>query len=231
MEDTDMEEIDARILRATLELFADPDRADSAFITAEEICEQAKVDQSDFLDRFQGAGQVLSLSYFLLLDQAESEVRSLPGFELLALEERLASYVFVLLDVFEQNRAFVNRTFDERAAGLFSPFQQGLREALSNLFQATDVSSTNRILFDNAPVRLALSESIVQVVNKWVEDDSENRERSTALVDRVVALWAELLTTGIPDRSVELFRYAVESGYLPIDQLPIVKDWLGRSQD
>ncbi len=222
-----MDNIEERILRATLALFRAGPPPNG--VTADAICELANISLDQFLDSFQGAGQAIGYSYALLMDEADITAGNVPGFESMLVEERLATICFVLLDVFEQHENFVAATFANRATGFFSPFQERLRESIATLLDAPDLSGTNRVLFNNAPIRLAISESIVQVLSRWVADDSDDKERSTALIDRVVAWWSEVLTNGIADRSLDLIRYSVEAGYLPIDKLPFVRDWLNKS--
>jgi hypothetical protein len=223
--DGGMNDEELKVLTATLELF----RAETEVkaVTAETIAVAAGIPVDQFLDQFQGAGQALSCAYLVLLDEAERVALSSP-LEETSTEERLATFCFVLLDVFEKHENFVRATFSNRASGLFSPFQDGLRSVLASLLDAPDLSGANRFLFNNGVVRFALAESIVQLLARWIEDDSTDKERSTALIDRVVAWWAEVVTTGIPDKSIDVLRYGVEAGYLPLDRIPFIRDWLSK---
>ena len=224
-----MEELDRQILIAALSLFQSDDSAPT-LLTASDLATAAGITEDQLLDRFQGAGHVLSACYVLLVDEAEQKARALPGFELLAFEERMATFVFLLLDEFESNEAFVRRTFSARAAGAFSPFQGALRAVLADIMNAADVCSANRAFLGAPPVSFAMSESVVQVVDRWLSDESTDRQRSTALIDRVVSWWAAVATSDIAEKSVDLVRYGVEAGYLPIGKIPIVRDWLGLSR-
>lgn len=227
--DARMEELDRQILLAALSLFGS-EGSEPEMVSASDIAQAAGITEAQLLDRFQGAGHVLSVCYVLLVEDAERKAHELAGFDLFAFEERLATFVFVLLDEIEQHEQFVRRTFAARGDGVWSPFQDALRAVLSDLLSAADVFSANRAMLSMPPAKYAMSESVVQLVDRWLSDDSADRQRSTALIDRVVSWWASVATSDVAEKSLDLIRYGVEAGYLPIGKIPVVRDWLGLSK-
>ena len=89
---------------------------------------------------------------------------------------------------------------------------------------AVDVPGVNRMVSDTAPVRFVVAEIIVQLLSTSLADESDGRERSAALADRTLAWAASVLTSPVPGKSVDLVRYAVEAGYLPLNRIPGLSD-------
>ena len=58
-------------------------------------------------------------------------------------------------------------------------------------------------------------EALIHTTDMWLKDRSSDRERSTALVDRLIAFFAELVSNRGIERGLDIIRYAVEAGYLP----------------
>ena len=72
-----------------------------------------------------------------------------------------------------------------------------------------------------------VAEMLVQLLSASLGDDSEGKQRSAALSDKVLAAAASVLASQIPQKTADVFRYAVEADYLPISNIPFVSDWLG----
>jgi hypothetical protein len=92
------------------------------------------------------------------------------------------------------------------------------------------VPGINYVVVDTDVTRFVIAESIVQMIGTWLKDESSDRARATALIDRVLALLSEIMTNRVPERAVDLVRYAVEAGYLPLDRLPLIGDMFERDQ-
>lgn len=162
---------------------------------------------------------------------ALEHLASIPGSVNWPLSERLSAFFFMLLDAVEAVAAEVEpdqpaAAFRRDASGFFSPFQEALRDALPAVGQASDVSGVNRWVADLAPNRVVVAEIIVQLLQAALEDESEERQRSAALADRVLTLLASVGATPIPARTVDVIRYAIEAKYLPW-----VGEWFARKEE
>lgn len=152
------------------------------------------------------------------------------------LSERLSAFFFMLLDAVEEVAAAADgdtpaRAFRREASGWFSPFQEELRGALPGIGASSDVHGVNRWLAELAPNRAVVAEVMVQLLQAALEDESEDRQRSAALADRVLTVLASVWSTPIPSQVVDLLRYSIEAGYLPLDKLPIIESWFESDVD
>lgn len=167
---------------------------------------------------------------------ALAQLASVPGSDVWPLSERLSAFHFMLLDAVEVVALDIEpdapaRAFRREASGFFSPFHEALRDALPAVGRASDVSGVNRWVADLPPNRLVVTEIMVQLVQAALEDDSEEGQRSAALADRVLTLLASVGATPIPQKLVDVIRYAIEAGYLPVDKLPWVGEWFARKEE
>ncbi len=161
---------------------------------------------------------------------AREQLESIPEAADWPLSERLSAFFFILLDAVEEvatseDADTPSGAFRREASGWFSPFQDKLRETLPVIGASSDVSGVNRWLAELAPNRAVVAETMVQLIQASLEDDSNERERSTALADRVLTVLSSVWSTPIPSQVVDVLRYSIEAGYLPLDRLPIIQSW------
>ena len=156
---------------------------------------------------------------------ALEQLTGIPESEAFPVSERLTAFFFLLLDqleALEADRSMLSEAFDNEAASFTSEFHGALRNALSEVMRSPDVSLVNRMLVDTAPSRLMVAEMFVQLFQTSLRDTSEGNERSAALSDKLIAASASLLSSPIPQKTVDVFRYAVEAEYIPLSKIPII---------
>jgi hypothetical protein len=150
-----------------------------------------------------------------LVGQAGHVAADVPDYSRFTLQERLGTFIFILLDVLEQHESFVRSAFPSALSGPLNPFEGAVRGTLGEILDAGDIPTVNRIVVASTASRTVAAGGIVWLIRAWLSDDSEDRQRSTALIDRAVALMAAMMTNPVPQRGVDLLRYGIEAGYLP----------------
>ncbi len=208
------------LIEAVVDLYVD----DPANLTPDAVCRRAGVERNDFDRHFESVNDAIKAWYPLAVDRVVEQMAGVPDNDSLLLQDRLGTFCFMLLDQLESRLDFVRPTFRYHAACFSAPMHRRLRDALKSELSAPDVPGVNYLVLDTDATRFVISESIVQMISVWLDDESADRERATALIDRVLALVADIVTNPIPQKTVDLVRYAVEAGYLPLDRLPFVRD-------
>jgi hypothetical protein len=170
------------------------------------------------------------------VEEARVQLNGIPESGTWPLSERLSAFFFLLLDTVEEHAAGVEPeapaiAFRREASGWFSPFQEKLRSVLPEIGASSDVHGVNRWLAELAPNRAVIAEIMVQLLQSALEDDSEDRQRSAALADRVLTVLASVWSTPIPAQVIDVLRYSIEAGYLPLDKLPIIQSWFDGDED
>ncbi|MFB6097845.1 MAG: hypothetical protein ABEK84_01770 [Salinibacter sp.] len=170
----------------------------------------------DTVDELRPAFYDLTLTQYRMLTEATT------GYEDFSFEERLASFYYILLDALGEQRPFVQATFDTRIR-YQSSFRAEVRTTLRDLLTDEEVVPTpNQLVTGLWPVQEVLTEVTFAVVRHWIHDETADQEATTALVDKLVAFVAELVTFRGVSRGVDLAWHIVQHDSLGLGRLPIV---------
>jgi len=197
--------------------------------TVSAVCAEAGVDESIFEAHFDAREAVFPAFYDLAVDQYRMLTDATQGYEDFTFEERLASFYYILLDTLGEQRAFVQATFDTRIR-YTSAFRAEVRAVLRSLLTDDRVPYTNQLLTGTWPVHEVLTEVTFAVIRHWINDESEEQAATTALVDKLVAFIAELVTFRGVSTGVELAWHLVQHDALGLRRLPLV-GWLFPKQE
>lgn len=159
-----------------------------------------------------------------MVDQYRLLSAATEGYENFTFEERMASFYYILLDTLGEQRAFVQETFSTGIRSN-SEFRGEIRGALRSLLLDDRIPQPNRLVTGFWPVHAVLTEVTFALIRHWNHDDSENQAATTALVDKLVAFVAELVTFRGVSRGVDLAWHIVQNDSLGLRRLPFV-GWL-----
>ncbi len=186
------------------------------------MCAEAEVETVVFEKHFETVDELRPAFYDLALAQYRMLTEATTGYEDFSFEERLASFYYILLDALGEQRAFVQATFDTRVR-YRSSFRAEVRAALRDLLTDEDVvPNTNQLVTGLWPVHEVLTEVTFAVLRHWIHDETENQEATTALVDKLAAFVAELVTFRGVSRGMALAWHIVQHDSLGLGRLPLV---------
>ncbi len=177
-----------------------------------------------FHAHFDSPDDLLPAFYDLVVDQYHLLTVATDSYEDFTFEERLASFSYILLDTLGEQRAFVQATFDSEVR-YRSSFRTDVQETLRSLFTDDRIPQTNQLVTGFWPVQAVLTEVTFAIIRHWINDDTENQAATTALVDKLVAFVAELVTFRGVSTGVELAWHVVQHDALGVRRLPVV-GWL-----
>jgi AcrR family transcriptional regulator len=209
-----------QLVEAALQLdgsYADPP-------AAEAVCSEAGVDPSTFAAHFETPAALYPAFYDLAVDQYRLLSAATEGYESFTFEERLASFFYILLDTLAEHRGFVQATFDS-AVRYDSRFRAELRTELRTLLTDDAIPQPTRLFTGIWPVHEVLVEVTYALIRHWIADDTDDQAATTALIDKLVAFVAELVTFRGVSRGVDLAWHIVQNDALGLRRLPLV-GWL-----
>ena len=213
-----------QLVEAAIRLDDDPD----ASLTVSEVCAEAGVDEATFEEHFETVEELQPAFYDLTLVQYRMLTEATTGYEEFSFEERLASFFYILLDALGEQREFVQDTFDTRVR-YRSAFRAEVRATLRDLLTNEDlVPSPNQLVTGLWPVHEVLTEGTFPVIRHWVRDETADQEATTALIDKLVAFVAELVTFGGVSRGADLAWHLVQHDALGLGRLPVVGRFFSR---
>lgn len=204
------------------------DAAMDSPLTVPDVCAEADVEETIFEAHFDAVEELRPAFYDLTLAQYRMLAEATTGYEEFSFEERLASFFYILLDALGEQRAFVQATFDTQVR-YQSSFRTRVRTALRDLLTDADtVPNVNQLVTGLWPIHEVLTEVTFAIIRHWIHDETEAQEATTALVDKLVAFVAELVTFGGVSRGVDLAWYIVQNDSLGLGRLPIVGRFFSR---
>jgi AcrR family transcriptional regulator len=185
------------------------------------VCAEAGVDKATFSAHFDAPEALFPAVYDLAVDQYHLLSAATEGYDDFTVEERLASFYYILLDALAEHRAFVQETFDSRVR-YNSSFRSEVRAALRTILTDDRIPQPNRLVTGFWPVHEVLTEVTFALIRHWISDESADQAATTALIDRLVAFVAELVTFGGVSRGVDLAWHIVRNDALGLRRLPLV---------
>ncbi|PSQ95300.1 MAG: hypothetical protein BRD55_11585 [Bacteroidetes bacterium SW_9_63_38] len=188
------------------------------------VCAEAGVDGNTFTAHFDDSAELYPAFYDLALDQYRLLSAATEGYESFTFEERLASFYYILLDTLGEHRGFVQATFDS-AVRYNSAFRNEVRTELRALLTDEAIPQPTRLFTGVWPVHEVLVEVTYALIRHWISDETEDQAATTALIDKLVAFVAELVTFRGVSRGVNLAWHIVQNDALGLRWLPLV-GWL-----
>ncbi len=174
------------------------------------------------------ADALLPAYYDLAVDQYRLLADATTDYESFSFEERLASFFYILLDALDEQRPFVQSTFDTWVRRR-SAFRAEVRAELRTLLTDDDVvPNANQLVTGLWPVHEVLTIVTMAVIRHWIADESDDQAATTALVDKLVSFVAELVTFGGVSSGLDLAWHIVQHDALGLSRLPLVGRWVGR---
>jgi AcrR family transcriptional regulator len=189
------------------------------------VCAGAGVEEATFSAHFDAPEALFPAVYDLAVDQYHLLSAATEGYDDFTVEERLASFYYILLDALAEHRAFVQETFDSRVR-YDSSFRSEVRAALRTILTDDRIPQPNRLVTGFWPVHEVLTEVTFALIRHWISDESADQAATTALIDRLVAFVAELVTFGGVSRGVDLAWHIVRNDALGLRRLPLVGRFL-----
>ncbi|MES3628784.1 MAG: hypothetical protein PPP56_01310 [Longimonas sp.] len=199
---------------------------DPGKLTTGAICQVARTDRITFASYFDAPEDALAAFYTLVFEQYHLIRLSTEGYAQFSFEERLATFLYILTDVLEEQRAFVQATFDTQIR-CEAAFREHVQAELQRLLQEDTVPETNRVVTRQWPVYTLFTEAVLRIIRFWMHDTSTNREATTALIDKLVSFTAEVVTFRGVQRGADLAWYATKVDVLGLSRLPVVRWFFG----
>ena len=198
--------------------------------TVAEVCAAAQVNVEVFHRHFHRVAELQPAFYDLIIPQYRILTGATEGYDDFTFEERLASFYYIVLDALGEQRDFVTQTFDTRVRRR-SSFRRDVRRALRDILTGKQVPAPNQLVTGVWPVHEVLTVVTMAIIRHWIRDDTDKQAATTALVDKLVAFVAELVTFRGVSRGLTLAWHIVQHDTLGLRRIPIVGWFVPRPDD
>lgn len=178
----------------------------------------------EIFEYFPNKPAILDFYYTSIVIRYRLMIQEIDDFEQYSFAEKLSNFIYASLDMMEEVPGFVEKTFNQkiRCALSRTDFQHEVEQLFREFFEDDPRISTGSALMMNRHLYRLLYRKYLELVDFWLQDESEGREVTMALTDKSTAFLQELLYSSIADKGFDLFKYALTSGAIT-SRIPLFK--------
>jgi hypothetical protein len=214
------------IVNCAVSLFTE----DPAQFNRQRICECAGVAEKDFEALVGSEIRALGMFYPLAVAQYRRMIAQMSDYNDMTLAEKLATFLYIMLDILNEQRAFVAATFPElrRQKNWRNAFEDAVMQAFRDILERdSGVAMLQRQLLLNRFTYSLLVSEFFGLIDYWLEDDSENFAKTMAYIDKLVNFFAELLAFSAFEKGVDLAKFVVQHN---LNRLPIINRFIKNTE-
>lgn len=179
-----------------------PDLVDTTGLTASQI-----------YSHFPNKKSILSFYYPALVYQYWAMIEEIDEFEDYSVSEKLSNFIYTLFDMMSESPAFVDNTFHKYVfqKGYTTEFHKEVTALFKNFLTSDGEIAVSAGFFMKDYFYKILTSQYLFLVRYWTNDESEGKERSLALADKLTSLLQEAIYNKTVDKSFDLIKYLFSS--------------------
>ncbi|MEX0779088.1 MAG: hypothetical protein WD491_00040 [Balneolales bacterium] len=209
-----------RIIDSALDLYVN----DPAKFTLKGIARKARLKEAEIFSFFPNKTAILKGFYSGVVPGYKEMIKEIEGFEQYDLSEKLSNFVFSSLDLLQEQRDFVEKTFDDFIARSpqKSEFQQHVEQLIEEFVsEDRSIAGSNQYLLNSFTYNI-LSNEYLKLIKFWIKDESAGSEKTMVLTDKLTAFLNEVLYSAVLDKGFDLGRFLV-SNQIIYPGIPFIK--------
>ncbi|WP_018128390.1 hypothetical protein [Balneola vulgaris] len=194
-------------------------------VSMKNLIKETGLTASDIYTLFPEKKSILSFYYPSIVYQYRMMISEIDDFDSYTLSEKLSNFIYTSFDVIDEQREFVQKSFYKTILkkGTHSEFHHEISLLIKEFYLSDPHISVSSGFMMGDRVFSFLAKEYLYVVNFWLNDDSEGKEKTFALVDKLTAFLEELSYSKIIDKGFDLTKYLVVHAGLG-NRIPIVGD-------
>lgn len=168
---------------------------------------------SEIYSVFPNKKAILEFYYPSLVIRYQAMISEIDDFDSYSISEKLSNFAFTLFDMMGERRVFVEDTFEKYVwhCSSKSEFKQEIRTLFKDFFTSDGNISTSAGFFIGNLFYNSLATQFLYLIKFWLEDESEDRERTIALTDKITGFIEELVYSKIVDKGFDLAKYSLSA--------------------
>ena len=205
-----------KILKSAIELIAENGYKKTSM---SKIAKKAKIGEATIYNYFPTKEHILFEYYYELQLQTKETLLQTPNFSDFTLKEQLQLLIHTQLELLAKDRAFILEIYEEIFFKSFThpALQKGNEELtlmISELFDiAVEAQEIEPVAFSNTLLHLGC-DYIFGVIYYWIEDESENYDNTTIMVDKSLEVIYAVLQSGLINKLEDLLGFVVKTHIL-----------------
>ncbi len=182
---------------------------------------------SEIYSLFPNKNAILKFYYPSLIVRYQAMISEIDDFDSYSISEKLSNFAFTLFDMMDERREFVEDTFEKYVwtCSSKSEFQKLIKSLFKDFFTSDGKIATSAGFFMGDLFYSSLKTQFLFLIKFWLDDNSEGRERTFALTDKITGFIEELVYSKIVDKGFDLAKYSM-SAFGFNKQVEDFNDWI-----
>jgi len=211
------QEIKLNIVDAAIRVYS----TDRIRFTSDILALEAGISKDELYQYFESKYAVIRYYYEWTVNQYESMISEIEDFADFTTAEKISNFLYTLFDILDEQEQFVRLTYRRYIyhALMKTGFQQHMEQLYKSFIDNDDsIPSFNKNMAA-LPLNRTLARTSMWIISYRLDDESPQQEKTLALVDKVTALFDEILTNTVPDKTLDLITFLGSNSKI-IDQIP-----------
>ena len=182
---------------------------DKTNLSVAAVAKKTRIKKADIFKLFPSTRAILNYFYSICILRYREMIKDLDNFDGWEPEERLANFAYAMFDLLGEEREFVDIHFRKQ---IFRQSDTRFHRDTKILFEEflRDVCCSEWIA-------TFLANEYMHVIYFWLNDDSDDSERSIALVDKSTAFLGELVRSEkLAAKGVDLTKYLIANNVIKV---------------
>jgi AcrR family transcriptional regulator len=200
--------------------------ADSKFTIAQ-LTEATGKSASEIYSLFPNKDAILRYYYPSLVIRYSAMIEDIDDFETYSISEKISNFVFTLFDMMNDRIVFVDKSFDKMVfkKGCDSEFHEEVTQLLKHFFTTDGRIAVSAGFVMKDYFYEFIAKEYLHIIKFWLNDDSDGKERSFALTDKLTGFVEEVVYNKVIDKGFDLAKYLISHAGL-VKNVPLFGEWI-----
>lgn len=195
--------------------------------TIAQLSEATGKTASQIYSLFPNKKAILKYYYPSIVIRYSSMIEEIEDFDSYSISEKLSNFIFTSFDMLDDRKEFVEDTFEKMVfkKGCNSEFHHEVTALFKHFFTTDGRIAVSAGFVMKDYFYEFIAKEYLHIVKFWLEDDSDGKERSFALTDKLTGFVEEVVYNKVLDKGFDLAKYLISHAGLA-KNIPLFGEWI-----
>ncbi|HCI71911.1 MAG TPA: hypothetical protein DF712_02000 [Balneola sp.] len=195
--------------------------------TIAQLSEATGKTASQIYSLFPNKKTILKYYYPSIVIRYSSMIEEIEDFDSYSISEKLSNFIFTSFDMLDDRKEFVEDTFEKMVfkKGCNSEFHHEVTALFKHFFTTDGRIAVSAGFVMKDYFYEFIAKEYLHIVKFWLEDDSDGKERSFALTDKLTGFVEEVVYNKVLDKGFDLAKYLISHAGLA-KNIPLFGEWI-----
>lgn len=195
-------------------------------VSIPDLVQATKLSATEIYELFPNKKAILAYFYPALVMQYWAMIDEIEDFENYSISEKFSNFIYTMFDLMAERQHFVKDTFDKLVfrKGSSSDFHEETTTLFKEFLTTDGNIAVSAGFFMGDTYYKILASQYLFLIKYWLNDTSDNKERTLALSDKLASLFEEIVYNKSLDKGFDLIKF-IFGGKDFESWLPKLDDW------